>query len=315
MQIDNLIINASLIDILDRLKTEMNNGLLKDIKDSGDNVMVTCIYHKNGQERRPSAGIHKDTGVYHCFTCNTTKTFPEFISNCLGYNDGGVKGTNWLIQNYASVSIEDRKDIKLDVSRSNGSNNSINDVVYVSEQTLDSYRYYHPYMYQRKLNNAIIEMFDIGYDKETDCITFPVRDKKGNCLFVARRSVKSKYFNYPSGVHKPIYGYYELLQLKTFPNEVIICESMLDALVAWVWGKYAVALNGLGSSEQYKELSMMPCRKFILATDNDVAGMHAREILRNNIQHHLITEYLLPIDKKDLNDLTQEEFNNLEEVF
>ena len=314
MKIDNLIINADLMDILERLKKQ-NVNLLKDIRDSGDNIMVTCIYHKNGQERKPSAGIHKESGVYHCFTCGVSKSFPEFISNFLGFNDYGVKGTNWLIQNYMSARIEDRKDIKLDVSRSNGSNNSTNDVVYVSEQTLDSYRYYHPYMYQRKLNNAIIEMFDIGYDKETDCITFPVRDKKGNCLFVARRSVKSKYFNYPNGVHKPVYGYYELLQLKTFPSEVIICESMLDALVAWVWGKYAVALNGLGSSEQYKELSMMPCRKFILATDNDVAGIHAREILRNNIQHHLITEYLLPIDKKDLNDLTQEEFNNLEEVF
>ena len=84
-----------------------------------------------------------------------------------------------------------------------------------------------------------------GYDINTDCITFPVRDKNGNCLFVARRSVNYKYFNYPQTVEKPVYGIYELYQLKKFPKEIYICESMIDCCYLWTFQRYAVALNGL----------------------------------------------------------------------
>lgn len=137
-----------------------------------------------------------------------------------------------------------------------------------------------------------------GYDDNTKCITFPIRDKNGNCLFIARRSVKGKYFNYPSNAEKPLYGLYELYQLKDFPKEIYICESMLDALTLWTHKKYAVALNGLGTKNQYEQLNKLPCRKFILATDNDIAGMAARFRLRDNIKNKLITQIQLPERKK-----------------
>ena len=314
MIIDNVIFNEDLVDILYELREQLKiNGisLFQDIKDSGDNIMVTCPYHKNGQERKPSAGILKANGTFHCFTCGETHSLPEVISYCFGKNDFGLFGHQWLVKNFATLSIENRKDIKLDFARDIQPNQH----TFVKEEELNNYRYYHPYMYERKLNNDVIERFDIGYDKDTECITFPIRDINGNTLFVARRSVKTKYFHYPSNVEKPIYGYYELLQLDSFPKEVIICESMLDALVCWVWGKYAVALNGLGSYKQYKELSKMECRKFILATDNDNAGLLARKRLRSYIKNHIITEYELPPNKKDLNDLTEEEFRNLTEKY
>ena len=93
------------------------------------------------------------------------------------------------------------------------------------------------------MNKEAIEIFDIGYDKNTNYITFPVRDKQGNCLFVARRNVKIKWFNYPNNVEKPIYGIYELYQLKEFPKEIYITESMIDCVYLWTFKKYAVALN------------------------------------------------------------------------
>ena len=89
IQIDDLILNCEVLDILTELRNQLHaNGinLLKDIKDTEDNVMVTCPYHKDGQERRPSAGIKKDTGIFHCFTCNNVKSLSEFISNCFGFD-------------------------------------------------------------------------------------------------------------------------------------------------------------------------------------------------------------------------------------
>ena len=213
---------------------------------------------------------------------------------------------------------EKRKDVEIDYFRNTycdrTHSNDFNSVSLL-EQEVDEYRYYHPYMYKRKLTNYIIELFDIGYDKETDCITFPQLDRYGNCVFIARRSVKGKYFNYPQGADKIVYGIYQLYQCAKFPQEIIICESMIDMLTCWSWGKFAIALNGLGTEKQIKELNKMPCRKFILATDNDKAGMRARQSLKKRIKNKIVTEYILPNGKKDINELSYKEFINLQEVF
>lgn len=347
MKVNNVDFNVTLEQILNELINQLRIRQLpyfeKGYKRSGDHLMVQCPYHSDGQERRPSAGIRESDGLFHCFTCNEVHGLAEVISYCLGYNDiTGKEGLKWLLKNFATVEVEERKDVKLDFERSrnniiNSGINESNRYNETSEQNLETvdleelekYRYYHPYMYKRKLTNEIIELFDIGYDKDTDCITFPVRDIDGNCLFIARRSVKTKYFNYPQGVEKPLYGLYELFKGKkavdrlgnglyqyTFPDEVIVCESMLDALTCWVYGKYAVALNGLGNELQFKQLRDLPCRKLILATDNDVMGMAARSRIRKAIGSiKLVTEYILPESKKDINELTKDEFDNLREIF
>ena len=314
IKIEDLLLNTSVYEILITLRTQLReNGvnLLNDIVESGTDVMITCPYHKDGQERRPSAGVRISDGMFHCFTCQTVKSLQELISNCFGYDDYGVYGIQWLAKHFATVSIDNRTPIDIQFKR----NVSRETIKYISEQELDSYRYYHPYMYERKLTNEVIEIFDVGFDITTNCLTFPVRDITGGCLFIARRSVCTKYFNYPSGVQKPIYGIYEISKLPKRPSSIIVCESILDALYFWTIGKYAVALNGLGSASQYKELNNLPCRKIILCTDMDGAGLNARLRLRREIKSRIVTEYLLPVGRKDANDCTIDELKNLKEVF
>ena len=99
-------------------------------------------------------------------------------------------------------------------------------------------------------------------------------------------------------------------------DNVIVCESMLDALSFWTIGKYAVALNGLGNELQFKQLRELPCRKIILATDMDERGLAARKRIRMNMQNtKIITEYIFPKGRKDANECTKEELENLEEIF
>ena len=346
MIINETIFNDNLFTILNELRNQLrlNNIPLieKDPKKSGSSWQIQCPYHGNGLERRPSAGIRESDGMFHCFACNEVHTFPELISHCFGHEDNGIFGWQWLLKNFLTIEVEERKDVEIDFSRHNVSNKSgildnsnSNQLTYVAEEELDRYRYIHPYMYKRGLTDNVIERFDIGYDKNTRCITFPVRDISGNTLFIARRSVVSKYFNYPEGVEKPLYGLYEynmILQscvnrfisggrgngktayLKSI-GELIICESMLDALSFWVIGKYAVALNGTGSELQFKQLRDLPCRKLILATDSDEAGQRARDKIRKNVKNKLITEYIFPEGRKDANECTIEELKNLQEVF
>ena len=73
---------------------------------------------------------------------------------------------------------------------------------------------------------------------------------------------------------------------------------MIDALTLWSLDKPAIALNGLGTKNQINELTRLPCRKFILATDNDLAGQISRERLKQNIKGKIITEVKLPKRKK-----------------
>lgn len=332
------------MDIVEELQRQLainNISYLKRIHDSGNNIMVQCPYHGNGQERRPSAGIHKETGVFHCFACQQSHTLPEVISYCFGKNDMfGEWGMKWLIKNFATVRKEERKDVELDMERNNTSNKdsvldgsiSNQSDSFISEEELDSYRYYHDYMFDRGLDDRVIELFDIGYDEKTQSITFPVRDISGRCLFVARRSVNKKSFNYPEGVMKPLYGLYELYhrnfrtnrdatlnvyRTQLLPDELYICESMIDCLLLWKHDKYAVALNGLGSRLQFQQLRDLPIRKYILATDNDRAGEMAREKIRQNVPRKIYTEIQFPMDIKDIGECSDSQLENIErwEIF
>lgn len=334
MIINNTTFNCDLSQILDKLDAQLaltGTPRFEKRKEDSKDIMVCCPYHN---EKRPSAGMRKSDGKFHCFACGEVHELPEVISYCLGYKDTfGTYGWSWLLRNFATVSIEEREDIPLDFNR-NVIKEDPGNVTYVSEEELDQYRYYHAYWSERGItDNKIIELFDLGYDKKTDCITMPVKNSDGHTLFVARRSVKTKFFNYPKDAEKPLYGLYEYnyahnqIQIvcagrgngKTFRlkkmleslTQVFICESMIDALLLWQAGFYAFALNGTGSSSQIEELKKLPIRKYILCTDNDKAGEKARRVLREALSNKLITEIKFPPERKDVGECTEREIQNI----
>lgn len=321
MKIGENYFNCSLGDVLDELVSQLeSNGiqLLKKRNNLQTHIMVQCPYHGNGQEKKPSAGFRKDDGKFHCFACNEVHSLPEVISYCFGKYDDvlGKFGLKWLQKNFQHLEVEQREALKLDLSRKKVKKES----KYVSEEELDSYRYTHPYLYERGMTDEIIEIFDLGYDEVSRSITFPMRDVNGNTLFVSRRRVKYKRYEYPKGVEKPLYGIYEIYrQMLTNPDftgEVIVCEGMFDALTCWVYGKYAVALNGLGNDLQFEQLKKLPVRKLILATDMDSAGLKARERIRAQVTNKIITEYRWNLkDYKDINAMSKQYFQALEEIF
>ena len=341
IKLQDTIIQSDTQSVLDMLKFDLaQHGVNRFhlFRNNGDNVQTNCPFHKNGQERKPSFGVNGEIDKCHCFSCGWSGTIEEMISELYGYQDEGKFGKRWLIKRFNTVEIETRPNIMEGFNGRNNSRRNDNAGGYnnicgskqhthsnksskrysgeITEEELDKYRYIHPYMYERKMDDRVIEIFDVGYDKETECITFPIRDKNGNCLFIARRSVNTKFFSYPQGVEKPLYGLYELYQLDEFPKEIYICESMIDAITIWTHcDKYAVALNGLGNDLQFSQLNNMPNRTFILATDNDSAGIKARIRLKKYITNKIIKEIILPSNRKDINECTYNEFENIKITF
>ncbi len=173
--LNGTVLNVDIGEILIELRQQLaSQGVYRFAKivNTADNYQVCCPYHKDGQENRPSAGIRKSDGTFHCLACGETHSLDEMIANCLGYNDP-IIGHKWLIRNFATVEVENRKPIELKFTR--GTAQQQETPSFVAEDELDKYRVYHPYMYKRGLTDEIIELFDIGYDEQTDSITFPVR--------------------------------------------------------------------------------------------------------------------------------------------
>ncbi|MCM1226129.1 MAG: toprim domain-containing protein [Clostridium sp.] len=328
---------ADIYEILLKLESL---GFLKTHKRVGNYMQIYCPFHNDGKERKPSCGVllHEEVrggrkypqGWTHCFTCSYANSLPEMITDLLKIRNISKSGMDWLIENIPDFDGMADNDFELlipsDVINTLNEQYAISYIQslskpkqqYVSEEELASYRFTVPYMYERKLTDEIIEKFDVGYDanwiapgrkKATPCITFPVRNKDGKTLFLCRRSVQGKFFNYPTGVTKPVYGLYELPENC---KSVIICESCFNALTCWVYGKPAVALLGTGNSYQIQQLKELGVHEFILAFDPDDAGRKATEKLKRSLKHTAIVWSFEGIPAgKDINDLTKEEFEAL----
>lgn len=307
MKVGNLNLNTDMKQILDRLISDCRqngfNYFSRGYKAINGYLSVQCPYHKMGQEKHPSAQFRESDGLFYCFGCKETHGLADVITHCLQVN-----GRSWLLENFDGSSIEERN-VKFNLpSREKKT------VEFVDKEVLKAYRFTHPYMFERKLNIDTIRRFDVGYDKEHDCITFPNRDEFGNILFIATRNVSNKFFHYPEGVDKPVYGLYEIYRERRKGveiNEVYVCESMINCLTLWSWGKYAIALNGTGSKHQYDLIKRSDLRYLILALDPDDAGRRGTKKLINALDNKIIKVVKMP-DGKDVNDLEKDEFFKLD---
>ena len=334
IKLENAIIYGDLQDILNTLKSELSlRGLnrFQVFRDGVENIQTNCPFHKNGQERKPSFGINKSTGSAHCFTCGWSGDLTTLISELFGKMDGGTFGKNWLLKRYNSVEVETRPNILEGVgfdgvsSDSNNSGHIRNRRKFnanclgaetnsdrITEEELESYRYIHPYMYERGLTYEIIEEFDIGYDRNRQEITFPVLDLNGECVFVAGRSVNSKFFRLPEGKNKPVYQAYRFVD--TPSTYAYITESFLNCLTCWKYDQPAMALIGTGNKYQYDILNNLPVREYILAFDPDEAGRRATERFKKNVHNKIIREVQYVEPDRDINDL-QEDFFKLPIIY
>jgi DNA primase len=312
--VDNKIIETPIKTIVNLLRQQlflMHIDKLDRIEYKQNNIRCICPIHSGGHERTPSCSILLESkgdiapGTVHCFGCGYRASLVKFISDCL--NISYRKAKEWLLGAVEYSIVESNRDIS-DIALEGQFSASNNNWSEVTLDELRKYDYVHEYMFKRKLTDDIIDKFEVGYDPILDAITFPVY-VDGICRLVCKRRVKFKRFEMPPINPKPIYGLDYLTD-----NEVIVCESVINALTCWSYGKQAVALFGTGSDWQIEQLNKIPQRHIVLALDGDEAGRKGTTRLIKGLTNKIVTVLKIP-NGKDINDLTKEEFDNLEESF
>lgn len=305
--IQNKQITAPILDIVRQVKQECSWDVFHDIHDRVDYISVTCPFHKDGRERKPSCSIYArydnddiSPGVCHCFTCGARMPIWSWIGAVFGHDD--EFGQEWLVARFGDTFLTKQEYLpEIEISKPTQT--------FLPENYLMQYAYIHPYMYYRKLNDYVINKFQIGYDKDTNCITFPVRDIKGRLLGVTERSVSSKFFYIPENIDKPVYLLNDVI--KDGYTSTIICESQIDALTCWSYGYVACALLGTGGSKQYEILNKSGIRNYILMFDGDGPGRNGATKFLKNIRKDVLVENVVLPEGKDINDLNLYEFESL----
>lgn len=321
------------MDVIKILETLQQYGLIRLHRIIGNYYQVYCPFHAGGQERKPSCGViltdeqrngtYYPAGWWHCFACGYQGGMIQSLNKLFELRSMPQDAMTWLQDNIPgfAVNLEFEQLIPNDLLTATTNSFAVSQLLpnptYVSEDELKTYRFTVPYMYNRRLTDEVIERYDIGVDMNwippgkknvIPCITFPVRDRNGNTLFLCRRSIEGKIFNYPQGVQKSVYG---LAELRPTDKSVIICESCFNALTCVVYGYAAVALLGTGNAYQIQQLKELGVNEFVICMDGDDAGHKATNKLKKALHDVAIIWTINMPDGKDVNDCTKEEFDEL----
>ena len=181
---------------------------------------------------------------------------------------------------------------------------------HLDESILDQYQTWNPYLAKRKLSREICELFKVRYDPKYRQVIFPAYDMNGNLVMLAKRSIDVKSFYLDKDVEKPVYclDYVMKNNIKT----VLITEGPFDCLTGWEYGFPTIATFGKISDYQIEQINKSCINIIYAAFDNDAAGRSFLETLKRKLTKRIIIiETKFPAWRKDLNDLTKEELQEI----
>lgn len=243
---------------------------------------------------RPSASVNVAKGLWVCYSCGRGGSVEDLLEG--------------VISDPSTEDLVACVEANLRYAESAGHT----DPSHFSESWLRIYESRissHPYWRQRGFSDATIAKFHLGFDYETDCVTYPLRDIDGSVLGVVRRRLddgKPKY-KYPSGinVHDLLFRYHEA----EYGQAVVLVEGALDSISLYEAGVFALGIYGsrLSASQEHLLIRLNPSM-VITAFDNDEAGRIAsRQVCEDTdiglISHIMTVDWAPYVGIKDVADL------------
>lgn len=301
--IDDLIARVDIVDLIDARVP---------LKKSGGNYVARCPFH---DEKTPSFSVSRSKQFYYCFGCGAGGnaisflmdydhlnfveaieelasrlglTVPAEASTSRRAHDGGNLAPLYDIQARAAAlygeQLRQRPEGRraMDYLKSRG----LNDVI------AQTYRLgYAPNdgnllisrLDRKTLQEAGLLSANHRHDLFRNRIIFPIRDRRGRIIGFGGRvldDAKPKYLNSPETptFHKSreVYGLYELLELRSKPNRILVVEGYMDVIALAQHGvTNAVATLGTATTKEHLELLFRHTSELIFCFDGDAAGRKA----------------------------------------
>ena len=153
------------------------------VKIKDDYISAACPFHKGGEETHPSFWINRHVGNWGCFSCsmhggNLKKLLKEMGIASRRINtqiDAAAKEAE-LVQSRERVRAQKKARATFQGTHS------------LPESLLGVYDWLPEVMIDMGFTEEILLEHDIGYDRERDRITFPIRDIFGKLIGVSGRS-------------------------------------------------------------------------------------------------------------------------------
>lgn len=283
------------------------NGAGLDIEaEFGNDFIIYCPYHNN--TRTPAGEVAKDSGLFFCFGCQTTKNLVElimFTSNrsyfeTVRYIKGKEQQSD--IQTIVDKALYAPPDFvqydELLIKRLN-------------KQALDAPRAMNYFNGRRVTKESVIK-FDLGYSEKQGSVTIPIHSPDGMCLGFVARTIEGKEFKNTPGLPKSKV-LFNLHRVKS-SSIVYVVESSFDAIRLDQVGFPAVATLGANVSVSQIRLLEKYFNNVVLIADNDEAGGIMKDKLVEKLGH-LVTVISLDKKYKDIGDMDDDEIKKLEFQF
>jgi len=274
--------------------------------DLENDFMIFCPYHNNN--RTPAGEVSKNTGLFFCFGCQTTKNLEELIMHMSGrtYFEAlryiKSKETENNIEKLVNKTLVALPEFvqydELTVKR-------LHNQLIASKKPKD-------YLTYRKINQLSWSKFALGYSEKQDSVTIPVHSPDGVCLGFVARTIEGKDFKNTPGLPKGKV-LFNLHRIKT-SGTVYVVESSFDAIRLDQIGFPAVATLGANVSNSQIRLLEKYFNNVVLIADNDEAGNIMKDKLVEKLGS-LVSIIKLDKKYKDVGDMDDEEIKKLEFQF
>jgi DNA primase len=272
----------------------------------GLDYIVYCPYHNN--TRTPAGEVSKESGLFFCFGCQTTKTLLEFVMH--------VSGRTYFEALRYIKSKEKESDIAAVVNKALYAKPDFvqYDEVLIKRlnvQALESPRAIR-YFEGRKITKESISKFGLGYSEKQDSVTIPIHSPDGMTIGFVARTIEGKDFKNTPGLPKSKI-LFNLHRIKSYET-VYVVESSFDAIRLDQVGFPSVATLGANVSVSQIELLKRYFNNIVLIADNDEAGKIMSEKLVDKLGSQIT---IINIDKKykDIGDMDDESIKKLEYKF
>jgi DNA primase len=290
----------------EQIKRVLNGAGIDIEAEFGLDYIIYCPYHSN--TRTPAGEVSKESGLFFCFGCQTTKNLTELIMHTTGR-------TYFETARYIK-SKEKESDISAVVNKALYTKPEF--VQYdellikrLNVQALESPRAIR-YFEGRKITKESITRFSLGYSEKQDSVTIPIHSPDGMTIGFVARTVEGKEFKNTPGLPKSKV-LFNLHRIKS-SDTVYVVESSFDAIRLDQVGFPAVATLGANVSVSQIELLKKYFNNIVLIADNDEAGQIMSEKLVERLGSQIT---IINIDKKykDIGDMDDDSIRQLEYKF